>query len=89
MYSKDDKITSFKISLKVYGYNIIPFGLKNANTTEQHLMNIIFHEQLQKKIENVMLMTLPSKIEKKQIIFKNLKVVFDLMKKIPNANESN
>lgn len=34
-------------------------------------------------------MTLPSKIEKKQIIFKNLKVVFDLMKKIPNANESN
>lgn len=42
---------SFRTPLGVYCYTVMPFGLKNAGTTYQRAMSIIFREHLWKTIE--------------------------------------
>jgi len=51
MYPEDEKHTSFRMSLRVYCYTVMPFGLKNAGTTYQRAMNAIFHEHIRKTVE--------------------------------------
>jgi len=51
MYPDDEKHTSFRISLGVYCYTVMPFGLKNIGATYQRAMNVIFHEHIRKIVE--------------------------------------
>ena len=51
MYLDDEKHTSFRASLGVYCYTVMPFGLKNAGATYQRAMNAIYHEYICKTIE--------------------------------------
>ena len=51
MYSDDEKHTSFRISLGVYCYTVMPFGLKNTGMTYQRVMNAIFLEHIRKTVE--------------------------------------
>ena len=51
MYPDDKKHTSFRMSLGVYCYTVIPFGLKNAGVTYQRAMNTIFYEHIRKTVE--------------------------------------
>jgi len=51
IYPKDEKHTSFWTPLRVYCYTIMPFDLKNAGTTYQCTINVIFHEHICKTVE--------------------------------------
>ena len=50
MYPEDEKHTSFRTSLRVYCYTVMPFGLKNASATYQCAMNAIFHKHIRKTV---------------------------------------
>ena len=43
MYPEDEKHASFRMPLGVYCYTLMPFGLKNAGTTYQCAVNVIFY----------------------------------------------
>ena len=51
MYPDDEKYTSFRTSLGVYCYTVMPFGWKNVRATYQRAMNVIFHEHICKTVE--------------------------------------
>ena len=51
MAPKDEKNTSFIINQGTYYYKVMPFGLKNAGTTYQRLVNKGFHDQISRNIE--------------------------------------
>ena len=51
MYPEDEKHTSFRMSVGVYCYTVMPFGLKNVGATYQCAMNAIFYEHMYKTIE--------------------------------------
>jgi hypothetical protein len=42
MYPEDEKHMSIRTPLGVYGYTVMPFGLKNAGVTYQRIMTTIF-----------------------------------------------
>ena len=46
MYPEDEKHTSFRTPLEVYIYIVMPFNLKNADTTYQCAMNAFFHKHI-------------------------------------------
>ena len=47
----DQEHTSFIIDRGLYCYKVIPFSLKNAGVTYQHLVNMMFREQIGKTME--------------------------------------
>ena len=51
MYPKDEKHISFRMSVGVYCYTVIPFDLKNNGATYQHTKSAIFHEHIRKSVE--------------------------------------
>ena len=51
MHVPDQEHTSFITDCDLYYYKVVPFGLKNAGTTYQRLVNIIFKEQIGKTME--------------------------------------
>ena len=51
MYLPNEENTSFITDRGLYCYKVMSFGLKNARATYQHLMNMMFAEQIKKKIE--------------------------------------
>ena len=51
MYPPDSANTTFITSTWMYCYNIMPFGLKNAQATYQHMMSHIFEPFLGKTME--------------------------------------
>ena len=51
MYPDDEKHTSFRTSLGVYCYTVMPFGLKNARATYHKAVYTIFHEHISKTVE--------------------------------------
>jgi len=48
---EDQEKTSFVMDTGLYCYNIMPFGLKNAGATDQHLVNKVFETLIGKTIE--------------------------------------
>lgn len=42
MHPKDQEKTSFMASRGIYCYKVMPFGLKNAGSTYQRLVNMMF-----------------------------------------------
>lgn len=51
MYDVDKEHTSFITDHDLYYYKVMPFGLKNAGATYQHLVNKMFAKQLGKTTE--------------------------------------
>ncbi|XP_010666095.1 uncharacterized protein LOC104883305 [Beta vulgaris subsp. vulgaris] len=46
MHHEDQEKTSFVTNRGIYCYNVMPFGLKNADATYQRLVNAMFKDQL-------------------------------------------
>jgi hypothetical protein len=46
MYPQHQEKTAFITDFGVYSYNVMPFGLKNTGATYQHMMNLVFSEQI-------------------------------------------
>ena len=51
MKEEDQEKTSFVTSQGLFCYKVMPFGLKNAGTTYQRLMNKMFTHQLERNIQ--------------------------------------
>ncbi|XP_025662052.1 uncharacterized protein [Arachis hypogaea] len=51
MHPSDQEKTAFITEYGNYCYNVMPFGLKNAGTTYQRLMNKVFAQQIGRNIE--------------------------------------
>ena len=51
MHVPDQDHTSFIIDHGLYCYKVIPFGLKNAGRTYQHLVNMMFKEHISQIME--------------------------------------
>ena len=51
MNEEDQEKTSFVTSQGLFCYNVMPFGLKNAGTTYQRLMNKMFTHQIGRNIQ--------------------------------------
>ncbi|KAI3758461.1 hypothetical protein L6452_06024 [Arctium lappa] len=51
MYSDDQEKTAFMTDKGIYCYKVMPFGLKNAGSTYQRLVNMMFKEHLGKTME--------------------------------------
>ena len=47
----DQENTSFETSQGLFCYKVIPFGLKNAGTTYQRLMNKMFARQIGRNVQ--------------------------------------
>lgn len=63
-----------------YYYRVIPFGLKNVLSTNQHLMNKICEEHIGNVME-VYINDMLIKTSKMECLIPNLQVVFDHLKK--------
>lgn len=50
-HTEDGKKTSFMTSMDIYFYNVRPFGLKNAGSTYQRLVNMMFSKQIGQTME--------------------------------------
>ena len=48
---EDDEKTSFIMDQGLYYYKVMPFSLKNADTTYQHLANKVFENQVGRNVE--------------------------------------
>ena len=51
MHPEDERHTSFRTPFGVYGYTVMPFGLKNAGATYQRAMMKIFQDMQHKTVE--------------------------------------
>ena len=51
MDPNDQEKTSFVSGQGTYCYRVMPFGLKNARTTYQRLVNKMFHKQIGASME--------------------------------------
>jgi len=79
MYPGDEKHTSFWMSLGVYYYTMMPFGLKNAGATYQHAMSTIFHDYLWKTVE-CYVDDIAAKSRDKNDHLHDLRKIFDIMR---------
>ena len=52
MVPKDAKKTAFKTPIGNFYYTVMPFGLKNADTTYQRIMMTIFHDMMHRELED-------------------------------------
>ena len=51
MHPEDQEKTSFMTSRGIYCYKVMPFGLKNAGSTYQRLVNMMFADQIGRTME--------------------------------------
>ena len=54
MAPKDAEKTTFRTPIGNFYYTVMPFGLKNADTTYQHTMTAIFHDMMHHELEDYM-----------------------------------
>ena len=80
MYKHDEEHTSFIIDRGLYCYKEMSFGLKNARTTYQRLMNMVFKDLIRKMMEvYVDDMLVKSKVAEDHI--KHLGQMFEILRK--------
>ena len=79
MYPDDEKHTSFWTPQGVFCYTVIPFGLKNADTTYQRAMTTIFRNHLRKTVE-CYVDDIAVKSRSKSNHLHDLRVIFDIMR---------
>ena len=51
MAPKDEEHTVFMMDKNIYGYKVMPFGLKNVGAIYQRLVNKIFKPQIEWNME--------------------------------------
>ena len=51
MYKPNEEHTSFIIDCRLYFYKAMPFDLKNAEATNQRLVNMMFKDMIGKTME--------------------------------------
>ena len=51
MHPEDQEKTSFMTSRGIYCYKVMPFGLKNAGSTYQRMVNMMFTDQIGRTME--------------------------------------
>ena len=51
MVEEDQEKTAFITSQRLYCYQVMPFGLKNAGATYQRLVNQMFEKQIRRNVE--------------------------------------
>ena len=79
MYPDDEKHTSFKTPLGVFGYTVMPFSLKNTGATYQRAMSTIFFDQLRKTVKCYVDDIAIKNIDKNNHLH-DLRTMFDLMR---------
>src|SRR4051812_34211183 len=79
MYLDDKRHTAFRTPLGVFCYTVMPFGLKNAGTTYQRVMDKIFSKLTRKTVE-CYVNDIAVKSRHKGDHLRDLKEVFDLMR---------
>ncbi|XP_059669359.1 uncharacterized protein LOC132314519 [Cornus florida] len=80
MTPEDEEKTAFITGKGTYCYKVMPFGLKNARATYQHLANKIFDEMLGKTVEPY-IDDMVVKSVKKEEHPRHLQEVFDTLRK--------
>ena len=64
MHPEDEEHTAFITDQGTYCYRMMPFGLKNAGATYQHLVNKVFKDQIgrnmQVYVDDMLVMSKPS-----------------------------
>ena len=80
MHLSDEEKTAFITPMANYCYKVMPFGLKNARSTYQRLMNKIFGEQIGKLLEVYIDNILVKTSDFKQLIL-DINLVFGCIKK--------
>ncbi|KAA0065979.1 uncharacterized protein E6C27_scaffold62G00640 [Cucumis melo var. makuwa] len=80
MALSDEEITAFRTPKGIYCYKVMPFGLKNAGATYQRAMQKVFDDMLHKYVE-CYADDLVVKSKRRQDHLKDLKVVFDRLRK--------
>ncbi|PKA61501.1 RNA-directed DNA polymerase like [Apostasia shenzhenica] len=51
MAKEDEEKTVFITDFGTYCYNVMPFGLKNADATYQHMIDVVFRDQRGRNLE--------------------------------------
>lgn len=51
MALEDEEATTFRMSIRIFCYRVMPFGLKNAGATYQRAMTYIFEDMLHDVVE--------------------------------------
>ena len=74
----DQEKTSFVTSQSLFCYKVMPFGLKNAGTTYQRLVNHMFHPQIRRNVE-VYVDDMLVKSQNKEIHLDDLQETFDTL----------
>ncbi|KAA0055957.1 uncharacterized protein E6C27_scaffold319G00830 [Cucumis melo var. makuwa] len=80
MALSDEEMTTFRTPKGIYCYKVMPFGLKNVGATYQRVMQKVFDDMLHKYVE-CYVDDLVVKSKRRQDHLKDLKVVFDRLRK--------
>ncbi|KAA0061113.1 ty3-gypsy retrotransposon protein [Cucumis melo var. makuwa] len=80
MALSDEEMTAFRTPKGIYCYKVMPFGLKNAGATYQRAMQKVFDDMLHKYVD-CYVDDLVVKSKRRQDHLKDLKVVFDRLRK--------
>lgn len=80
MALSDEEMTAFRTPKGIYCYKVMPFGLKNAGATYQRAMQKVFDDMLHRYVE-CYVDDLVVKTKRRQDHLKDLKVVFDRLRK--------
>ncbi|KAI5318524.1 hypothetical protein L3X38_038232 [Prunus dulcis] len=80
MAIEDQEKTAFVTERGLYCYTVMPFGLKNAGSTYQRLVNKMFKRQIAKTME-VYVDDMVVKSKEKSQHFRHLEEVFNILKR--------
>lgn len=80
MAPKDKKHTSFRVSISIYYYIVIPFNLKNDVATYQRATMLIFDELIHQKVE-CHVNTLIFKSMEREGHLNDLSIMFEIIRK--------
>ncbi|XP_026445572.1 uncharacterized protein LOC113346222 [Papaver somniferum] len=81
LFEEDQEHTAFVTDKGVYCYTVMPFGLKNAGTTYQHLVDDMFRDLIGKTME-VYIDDMVVKSKQKESHFIDLQKMFDILRGI-------